>query len=304
MINKSEILNRIHQIPPMPQISRMILALVNNPRSSASDIVEIVRNDQALTANVLKLCNSAYFGLRRKIDSLSTAVVLIGHRHLVELVMISNCIHIFRGGHNGHMPAQNQLWMHSISTALLSQILLKRLGYPPDHAIYTAALLHDVGKIILHEHMGAKYGPVLDMATEQKVSYHSAERELLGTDHAEIGGYLMQAWNLPENIVDGIQSHHAPRSFFDPRDISSVVNLCDLICLKAGLGRDALDSDKESLSKVVGTQLTTDFVDSCVEELSTEIGKFDMSVFGFRGQAFKPEQTWARTGQAERTHSH
>lgn len=299
MITKSEILARIHQIPPMPEISRMILALVNDPRSSASDIVEIVRHDQSLTANVLKLCNSAYFGLRRKIDSLSTAVVLVGHRHMVELVMISNCIHLFRSGHNGYLLAKNQQWMHSISTALLSQILLKRLGYPSDHAVYTAALLHDVGKIILDEAMRSEYGPVLDKVAEQKVSYHSAERDLLGTDHAEIGGYLMESWNLPKNIVDGIRFHHAPKSFFDPKDISSIINLCDLICLEAGLGRDALDSDKESLSQIIGVHLTTDLVDSCVEELSTEIEKFDMGAFGFHGHAFKTERSWAKACEAE-----
>lgn len=274
MFDMAKVLKSIDQLPPLPEVSQKILQLVNDPESSASDIVTVVRHDQSITANVLRLCNSAYFGFKCRIDSLVEAIVLIGQNQLAELVMISSCIHLFRNEHKGYNMKKGELWRHAIACALLSQIILKKMGFAPDHGLYTAALLHDIGKVILDNHMKDKYQQVIGRIREANVPFHAAEQETLGIDHAEVGAQIMEAWNLPDNIVRGIRMHHRPEARPGSKDFSSIIHLCDLLSLHKGIGRDFHETDAVTLKTFLETaQLSEEFVDSCTQELGGEMEK-------------------------------
>lgn len=274
MFDMAKVLKSIDQLPPLPEVSQKILQLVNDPESSAADIVTVVRHDQSVTANVLRLCNSAYFGLKRRIDSLVEAIVLIGQNQLAELVMISSCTHLFRNEHKGYNMKKGGLWRHSIACALLSQIVLKRMGLAPDHGLYTAALLHDIGKVILDNYMQDKYQQVISRIQEANVPFHVAEQETLGVDHAEVGAQVMEAWNLPDNIVRGIRMHHRPEARHRSKDFGSIIHLCDLLSLHKGIGRNFHETDAVTLKSFLGTaQLSEEFVDSCTQELGGEMDK-------------------------------
>lgn len=274
MFDMAKVLKSIDQLPPLPEVSRKILQLVNDPDSSASDIVTVVRHDQSITANVLRLCNSAYFGLKRRVDSLVQAVVLIGQNQLAELVMISSCIHLFRNEHKGYNMKKGELWRHAIACALLSQIILKKMGSAPDHGLYTAALLHDIGKVILDNHMKDNYQQVIGRIQEANVPFHVAEQETLGIDHAEVGAQIMEVWNLPDNIVRGIRMHHRPEARFGSKDFGAIIHLCDLLSLHKGIGRDFHETDAVTLKTFLEmAQLSEEFVDSCTQELGEEMEK-------------------------------
>ncbi|MFZ5994778.1 MAG: HDOD domain-containing protein [Thermodesulfobacteriota bacterium] len=274
MFDIAKVLKSIDQLPPLPEVSQKVLQLVNDPGSSASDIVAVVRHDQSITANVLRLCNSAYFGLKRRVDSLVQAVVLIGQNQLAELVMISSCIHLFRNEHKGYNMKKGELWRHAIACALLSQIILKKMGSAPDHGLYTAALLHDIGKVVLDNHMKNKYQQVISRIQEANVPFHVAEQETLGIDHAEVGAQIMESWNLPDNIVRGIRTHHRPEAGPGVKNFGSTIHLCDLLSLHEGIGRDLHETDAVTLKTLLKTaQLSEEFVDSCTQKLEEEMGK-------------------------------
>ncbi len=271
MLTMDNILNSTCQVPPLPEISRMVLQLVDDPKSSAADIVRIVRHDQATTANVLRLCNSAFFGLKRKIDSLSEAVVLIGQNQLVELVMISSCMHLFRNGCGGGRTKKGRLWRHSIASALLSQVVLRHMARTPDPGLYTAALLHDIGRVVLDHCTQGGYDKVMSVVAQESMPIHVAEKIVFGVDHAEVGAHVMEAWNLPPNIVNGIRLHHDTPATLNPQDFASVIYFCDLVCPE---DEKTEEGDRAPLAQILGaTDLADAFLESCTKDLNAELEK-------------------------------
>lgn len=281
MLTFEKILNSTSQLPCLPEVSRVVLQLVNDPKSSASDIVEVVRHDQSITANALRICNSAYFALKRKIDSLSEAVVLLGQRQMVEIVMIGSCMHLFGKGHSGYIKT-GLLWHHSVASGILSQIILKQTGALPDHGLYTSALLHDVGKVVLDEFLKGEYQQVVDSSETDKIPVHVAEQNILGLNHAEVGARLMETWNFPPNMVEATRNHHSHSKDWHSQEFTPLVCLCNAVCSKEGIGRESVDGDKANLEEYMkAAHITEQLLQSCVEELWSELKKLE-EVFGLK----------------------
>ena len=236
-----KILASIHQIPPFPQVAIKAMDIISNTQYVVSDLVEVIRLDQSITANILKLCNSAYFGLPRKVSSLKEAVVYLGTIQLRQVLLASGAKDIYDRPDKGYSYFVGELWQHAIACALMSQVLARHLRLPLDeNSIFTAALLHDVGKVVLSTYVSQEFAEIEMMVKEEHLSFHDAERRVLGFDHAEIGGRLAELWKFPDSIVAAIRFHHepekSPKTF---RLLSELIALSDGLVLMVGYGTSA-----------------------------------------------------------------
>lgn len=233
------ILPSVTQLPPFPEVIHRVLQIVEDPKSSAHDVVEVIQYDQSITANVLMVCNSAYFGLRKPVLSLGEALVRIGFNNLVEIILTRGTSHLFNQACRGYQLQAGELWRHSVACALLSQILVTRLDLKKSPVQFTTALLHDVGKVVLSEYVKDHFEKIEGLVQEKHLSFLEAEKEVLGVDHAEVGGAIAERWNFPPGIIAGIRFHHTPSLSSKFPDLVSLVHLCDIVAMMTGIGGGA-----------------------------------------------------------------
>ncbi len=233
------ILQSATRLPPFPAVIQRVLQLVEDPKSSARNVVEAIQYDQALTANILRVCNSAYFGARRPLYSVQDALVRIGFQQLLEIVLSYGSAFLFSRACRGYDMAEGDLWRHSVACALVSQNLAQRLQREKTSICFTAALLHDVGKIVLNEYVGQHWTDIRKLVQEDGLSFLEAEREILGIDHAEMGGRISEQWQFPPTLVVGIRYHHSPGEAPADGGVVSLVYLGDVVAMMTGIGGGA-----------------------------------------------------------------
>ncbi len=230
------ILPFINQIPPFPAVLQKILTLVEDPESSAQDVVEVIQYDQAITANILMVCNSAYFNFRRPVSSIRDALVKIGFNRLIEITLTRGSAYIFSQASRGCGLEEGELWRHSVACALLSQLLSPTVHRQKSPAEFTGALLHDIGKVVLSRFVRDHFKDINFLVEEKKLSFADAEKEVLGIDHAELGGRISERWKFPPAIVAGIRHHHNPFSLPEHSGLVSLIQLCNLVATRTGFG--------------------------------------------------------------------
>jgi len=223
------ILAIIDSFPSMPGAGARMLALLQEQDAKVAEIEEILRYDPGLTANVLKLANSAYFGVPSKIGSLKQAVVLLGMKRLMQLVVISCVSAVMDKSVAGYDLPAGDLWRHSIAVAIASEAMVKDRKKEGRIDVFTPALLHDIGKLVLGSFVSEELEAIQQIAGKG-VPFVVAENMILGTDHAEIGARILERWNLPAEVINAVRWHHDPDSA-DASDMQmDVVYLANLLC--------------------------------------------------------------------------
>lgn len=233
-----EILEKVDVLPPFPAVIHKALALLQDPLVSAERIVEAVRFDQSITANVLKVCNSALLGGTQRVSSLKDALVRIGNKPLIRVILSAGGSDVLRKEVPGYDLERGALWRHSVLCALLCESLCDVVGYGKKDKAFTAGLLHDVGKVVLSEFVGKEYGKIRDAAMTANFTFLDAESGILGVNHAEAGGRIGEKWNFDAELVNAIRHHHDPAQG-DPSVLLFLVHLSDVLCLTSGIGGGA-----------------------------------------------------------------
>jgi putative nucleotidyltransferase with HDIG domain len=233
------IIESIKELPPFPIVIQRAIQLIDDPNSSAQQVVEVVQFDQSITFDVLKVCNSAYFGLRRKVRSLKEAVVMVGFDQLLDIILSHESRLFFQESFKGYDLNQGDLWKHSVASGILSRILSKHLGHTNPNSLFTATLLHDIGKIVLNRYLIDYYDKIKFLIHKESLSFVEAEKKILGIDHAELGGRIVERWEFPEDIVMAIRYHHSPLESPNYSFTVDLVYLSDLISMLTGVGGGA-----------------------------------------------------------------
>ena len=237
------ILKSIDRIPAFPATTQKVAALLRNDDYAVADVANVIKYDQAIAANILKISNSAYFGARQKIKSIQDAVVYLGQQQLIRAVQTAGVSRYFSKGGKGYVAQSKDLWEHSVAVALMSQILSRKIQSREDPVLYTAALLHDVGKLILGEYVHESFEKIMYRVKQGKCSFLEAEEAILGINHADLGGRIATHWNFPADIRDAIAYHHRPDLLMEQDKKNAwLVYLSDQACLMMGIdgGIDAL----------------------------------------------------------------
>jgi len=198
---------KVKDLAALPQVVHQIIHLTNNPNASVKDLERLISIDQGMSMRVLNTVNSAYYGFSRKIASIKDAVVLLGFKAVRNLAMTVSVFDLFVGKTDRQNLRRGKWWRHSIDTALCARLIASQVaGVSPDEA-YTAGLLHDIGKPLLDRYGDAPYEQVEDLVA-QGVPELTAERQVYGCDHAEVGRAVSQHWGFPEKLVEAIGCHH------------------------------------------------------------------------------------------------
>ncbi len=225
----------------MPGAAVKLLALIDDPDMNVSQIEAILRQDAGLTANILKLANSAYFGIPSKVGSVRQAVLILGLKRLIQMVIASCVGAIMDKPVPGYDLPPGELWRHSIAVSVAAEGLVKELEIEAREEIFTAALLHDVGKLVLGNFVKDDFKKI-EAALNQDVSFETAEDMVLGTNHAGIGAQILTQWSLPSDIVSAVRWHHSPESAAKNNTMLDIVHVANVLCLMIGIGagRDGL----------------------------------------------------------------
>jgi len=235
-MNADQVISRVTDLrPPAPSVVKL-LGLLNQPNSNSAEVIRVVERDAVLSAKVLSLCNSAWFGSATPVASVPQALLRLGFAQIHRIVMAVSFGSMMNTPLVGYAIDDHELWHHSLSTALIARSVLDVAERFRGDAsvVFTAGLLHDIGKLVLNTFLD----PDTQTAVQALIATgeHSrldAERSVIGCDHAEVGASLLRRWNLPENIVEAVANHHTPPLQPAPA-LSAIVHLANVIAHEAG----------------------------------------------------------------------
>jgi len=231
-----KILKSINNLPAFPATIHRVSEVIRDPDFSMVDLANIIKYDQSITANILRMCNSPYFGIRYNIGTLREAAVYLGRKNILYVVYAAGTSRFYKKV-KGYYQGATKLWEHSVGVALMSQILAKKVYDHEDPQIFTAGLLHDIGKIVLGEFVYESFQEIMDLVSNQGYAFLEAEEEVIGINHAELGGEMASLWNFPEEIRDAITYHHRPDLMGEgDNSIPWLIYLADQACMMMGIG--------------------------------------------------------------------
>lgn len=216
------------ELASLPEVVMRTIDLINDPDTSAAEIGQVIGEDPGLTARLLKIVNSPFYGFPSRIDTVSRAITVIGTLELLDLILATSVVKTFRG-----IPTElvdmDSFWHHSLYTGVIARILAGRMRAPNTERYFIAGLLHDIGSLAMYKLLPEECATTLRRARIELTPLHFIEQEVLGFDHAEVGGELMRAWHLPEGLVEAIRFHHQPlQAQTNPLE-TALVHLADVI---------------------------------------------------------------------------
>jgi putative nucleotidyltransferase with HDIG domain len=228
-------IDQVKTLPPAPRILTELLVLLGKEDVDCSQVVELITFDPALTAQVLQRCNSAAAGLAQPVSDLPEAVMRIGFREVYCLVAAVVSESSLGAAQRGYGIGPGELWQHSAVTAIAGRVLARALQ-GEENLVFTAALLHDIGKLVLSASLEGAMAAVVEETERSGRSFLEAEKSILGVEHAEIGGRLLQRWNFPENLVQAVWQHHDPLKAHPHEWLAACVHVGDMLAHLLGCG--------------------------------------------------------------------
>jgi len=229
-----QIADKVQKLPTLPSVANKITSLINDPTCTAIRLAEVINKDQSLTTRVLRLVNSAFYSLSAEVTNVKHGIALLGFKTISQMVISISVFDVFAGKYGEEFDRRG-FWKHSIGCGVISKIVAQGANYPKEDDCFTAGLLHDIGKVVLDQYLHENMIEVLQRTREKEISFKDAEHEVLGFNHADIGGQVMKKWNIPLPVMVAVQHHHeTPEerngSSFAQDLIVDIVRLADVIC--------------------------------------------------------------------------
>jgi putative nucleotidyltransferase with HDIG domain len=231
-----EVIAKVNEIPALPNVVIRVMQLTEDPESTVKDIHNVLSQDQAMTARVLRLANSAFYGFARRIGSVTEAVILLGFKTIRGIVLAAAVSDIMNHSIKGYSLEKGELWLHSQAVAMAARTISRKVRYDNPDLAFTGGLLHDIGKIVLDQSMQELYKEVIDTVTNENITFSEAEDAVLGFNHSIVGGKVAAKWKLPTNLVEAIEFHHNPDDATIDPQLVAIVHISDAICVSMGIG--------------------------------------------------------------------
>ncbi len=226
------LVRRVEQLSPLPAVALKVLDLAHNERSSAADLASVIATDQAMTAKLLRLANSAYFAAGRAITTVRDAVVVLGMIEVRRLVLTTALMGSFNGSSTGdfHVPS---FWGHALAVGLVAEVMARHTGRAAPEEAFTAGILHDIGKLVMSQYEKERFEAATALAMVKGIPLERAEAEVFGFSHPELGSRLAGSWRFPSSLCEAIAAHHgAPDA---AQGLAWVVAQANALCRDHGL---------------------------------------------------------------------
>lgn len=199
------------RLASLPEVCIRVNEMLDEDNVTVAGLGRVILQDTSLTARLLKIVNSSYYGFESKIETVSRAVTVVGLRELRGLVIAASAVEMF-----SNVPDETlnkvRFWRHSLYCGVIARLLADKCHVLHSERLFVAGLLHDIGKLIIAQRLPDKTLQIILTARENKQPIFEIERKLLGFTHAEVGGELMKLWNMPETLFEAVAFHHSPRS--------------------------------------------------------------------------------------------
>jgi len=229
------ILNRLTELPPMPQVMFKAREIMNDPTSGFRALADILEKDQAMATRVLRLSNSAYYGLAGKVTSVQHAAVLLGYKTVGEVVAMATSSKLLGDSLEGYKMNSGDLWKHSLAVAIASRLIAGKRYKDLENDAFSAGLIHDAGKIVLNKYVLERGNAFEEYMSDDQKSFLNAEKDILGFDHSEIAAEMCNLWKIPKSLISAICFHHYPAQSGD-NTLASIVHVADSLSLMSGIG--------------------------------------------------------------------
>ena len=220
---------KVSNLPTLPGIVTRIAEMVDSPETTGRQLGREIAKDQVISAKVLKLVNSGFYGFSEPISTIQHAVTLLGFNTVKSLVLSSTVLDLMKDSLPG-------LWEHSLACARTCSIIAGHIELDEQEEISTAGLLHDLGKVILRQTMEREFRRIANYVDRADMLFYQAEEKVLGVNHGEMGGWLLEKWALPPNLVEPIVDHHDFRPNRDYAENTAILHLADILCRAQAFG--------------------------------------------------------------------
>lgn len=257
-------------LDPLPTSVTRLATMLGGEIPDLAEVVDVVQYDQALTATLLRAANSSWSAARSEITTVKDAVVRLGATTVFSLALGVSVKSRVGGAIPEYGLSEGALWNHSVAAALAAELIIARSPKRPRSDAVTGALLHDVGKLVMSRFLSTDLLELIGRSIEEGDNNRiQSEAEILGVDHAELGGLILQCWGLPDSLVRAVSYHHTPDIALDP--VAYVVHLSDVVAKTIGAGSDDnpdLDSFAHAMAEL---ELTADDLDHVCETASARL---------------------------------
>ena len=286
----SEILERLEGLPPLPAAVCRLLELADDMDSDIREMSRVISEDQALAGRILRVANSAFYGLSQRIKTVSHSIVILGFREVRNLAVGVTLVGSKLGKGDNAPISHEDFWRHSIGTAISAQMLGSHMKMPVAEEAYVAGLIHDIGKLVFLEFFPEEYRLVLADVANGKGRLFELEAEQLGMSHAKVGRRLCQHWKIPESLTKTVAFHHGPprTGDVDPQEaiMASTVRLANNTCKIAGVGFSGEPHIEDDVFAQDGSNLSMSVFHSVLGSLPAELKKAEV-FFHISGESDK-----------------
>ncbi len=258
----------IEELPTLPLVIRQVQKVMRDPNSNMANIASIITKDQSLSTKVLRLVNSAHYGLRSRVTSVSQAIVILGLNTVNNIMLGLSVINMFEESEDS-LFNYDKFWEHSFGCALMAKHLSAAVNFQDPEICFITGLLHDIGKLIQEQFMHMDFVKCLTITRSTKKPLVQTEENIFGFNHSDLGAYITIKWEIPENISTAIQYHHnpqdLPQNLEDHREIVNILAAANQLCQQEGLS-----DQTEQYKPVFDDVLPVDITDEKLKEI---IGK-------------------------------
>ncbi len=248
MVDVKEITRHIISLPAMPTIVAKLLEMIDNPSTSASGLAKLISSDQALTARILKLANSSYYAFTNQIKTVQLAISLLGFNTITNLAISLTLTKRFNTEYRDDDFDRMRYWEHCLAVAIVGKRLSEELKIGAPSEIFTIGILHDIGKLIIHEYLHPRYLEIEKRTRDMGETSQMAEMVVIGVDHTQIGSWLCQSWKLPMDIENAVGFHHEPEK--DPSIETAMIHFSNSIVNCLGYSSPSVSHTADELSPV------------------------------------------------------
>ena len=235
------LIQQIGSLPTLPSVIVQVNEKVNNPKTSALDLARTILEDQALTARLLRLVNSPFYGFPRRVATVTEAVTILGFHPVRNLLLTASVVDLLVSEEAPEF-SPTALWEHSVGTAVAAGLLARYARHEDREEVFVAGLLHDVGKLVLFHFLTKEFIKVLEMARAEDIPIRAAEHRVLGFTHDQVGRVLAERWKLPVRLSEAIGCHHRPDLAQVGKREAAIIHAADILTRALGLGSGGDDA--------------------------------------------------------------